>query len=668
MPSARFYSEGNISFGINTHKPYTRMSINAYPFNWMEAIYHYTDIRDRLYSPVFAFSGNQTYKDKGFDIKLRVLKEKKFLPQVAVGFRDLAGSSFFSAEYIAASKFYKGIDFTMGMAWGTLSNDNFKNPATYIQDSFAVRPLYYLGEGGEVSTKSFFRGAGIGIFGGLEAYSRRFKGLRYKLEYDSTNYELEGKKPQRLDSRVNYGFSLNINENFNISLGYVRGNTFQFGFNISGNFSQKTKSLKKSQPPVVYKNSDAIQKATSIEERYLYLAALRYLKDEKVNVRSVNIEESKIALSYSQSRFSNYSQAYGRIFNILDQISPEYINEFELVSKNRTLALSRANVSRDDFKLAQLTANPILLHNSISYSDTDDLSALHEYQPKLPYPVLFWDLTPDYTSHIGGADRFFAGSADVSLNLESVFSDSLSFIVSARYPIYSTLDVIQQGSDSILPHVRTDIVDYLSGSNSGISIPRAQLNYFHQFNENIYFKLSGGLLESMFGGAGFEVLYRPMFSNFAIGIEGFHAIQRDFDQKFYFRNYKTNTGHATFYYHEPSTDILFTISGGRYLAEDSGFTFDFSRQFSSGLEIGAFFTRTDISKEEFGEGSFDKGFYFSMPIDTFIGNYSRKRSGFSLRPLTRDGGQKLMHGFSLWGITDEASFNSINMGRYDYFE
>ena len=48
--------------------------------------------------------------------------------------------------------------------------------------------------------------------------------------------------------------------------------------------------------------------------------------------------------------------------------------------------------------------------------------------------------------------------------------------------------------------------------------------------------------------------------------------------------------------------------GGRFLAKDSGFHLDLSRGFKSGLRIGAFLARTDISYAEFGEGSFDKAF------------------------------------------------------------
>ena len=63
--------------------------------------------------------------------------------------------------------------------------------------------------------------------------------------------------------------------------------------------------------------------------------------------------------------------------------------------------------------------------------------------------------------------------------------------------------------------------------------------------------------------------------------------------------------------------MLFHLRGGRYLAKDSGVTFDFSRIFRSGMRVGAFFSLTDISFEEFGEGSFDKGFYFHVPLEIF---------------------------------------------------
>ena len=96
-PNARFLQAGSLAFSWSHNEPYLRGSIIAYPFEWMEASYQYTDINNALYSRVASFSGKQSLKDKGFDIKLRILKESQFLPQLALGLRDLGGTSLFAS-------------------------------------------------------------------------------------------------------------------------------------------------------------------------------------------------------------------------------------------------------------------------------------------------------------------------------------------------------------------------------------------------------------------------------------------------------------------------------------------------------------------------------------------------------------------------------------------
>ena len=131
--------------------------------------------------------------------------------------------------------------------------------------------------------------------------------------------------------------------------------------------------------------------------------------------------------------------------------------------------------------------------------------------------------------------------------------------------------------------------------------------------------------------------------------------QRDYNLNLKFRDYKTTTGYINMYYREPKSKVFFVMTGGRFLAEDSGILVDISRQFASGVNIGVFAALTDISKEEFGEGSFDKGFYFNLPIQLFFNKYSRGQTGFGLKPLTRDGAARLYHGHSLWSVTNGAS-------------
>lgn len=63
-------------------------------------------------------SGDQTYKDKAFDLKLRLWEESYWLPQVAVGARDIGGTGLFDAEYLVASKARGPFDFTLGFGLG----------------------------------------------------------------------------------------------------------------------------------------------------------------------------------------------------------------------------------------------------------------------------------------------------------------------------------------------------------------------------------------------------------------------------------------------------------------------------------------------------------------------------------------------------------------------
>jgi hypothetical protein len=60
--------------------------------------------------------------------------------------------------------------------------------------------------------------------------------------------------------------------------------------------------------------------------------------------------------------------------------------------------------------------------------------------------------------------------------------------------------------------------------------------------------------------------------------------------------------------------------------------------------MSAFFTRTNISKLEFGEGSFDKGIRFTIPFSIFGNNNLTK---YEWRPLTKDPGALLIKGIRL---------------------
>jgi len=100
--------------------------------------------------------------------------------------------------------------------------------------------------------------------------------------------------------------------------------------------------------------------------------------------------------------------------------------------------------------------------------------------------------------------------------------------------------------------------------------------------------------------------------------------------------------------------VLAKVSIGRYLAKDVGGTLDLSREFDSGVRIGAWGTWTDAG-DDFGEGGFDKGLYLSIPFDGFFATSSRDRANISWQPLTRDGGARLNRRYNLYELTRERS-------------
>ena len=71
-PTARMAEDGNLSFNANRTEPYSRYSISAQPLPWLEGTIRYIAISNRNYGPD-ELSGDQSYKDKAIDFKVRLL-------------------------------------------------------------------------------------------------------------------------------------------------------------------------------------------------------------------------------------------------------------------------------------------------------------------------------------------------------------------------------------------------------------------------------------------------------------------------------------------------------------------------------------------------------------------------------------------------------------------
>lgn len=662
MPSARMHEAGTIGFTWSHADPYLRGSIMGYPFDWFEASYQYTDVNNKLYSDSPEFSGKQSYKDKSFDAKFRLFKETTLIPQIALGFRDFGGSSLFAAEYIVASKLIGNVDFTLGMGFGTISNNAISNPLTKISSRFAERRTDTRGDtqGGEINYATFLAGEKAGIFGGVEIFMPRMGGTRLKIEYDTTNYgeDGEGYLPVAQDKAFNYSFVYPVTKNFHVKLGYIRNNTLNFGFSLSGNYGSKDPYIVKKDKPKVIPNAKILRTVVNATEaKYLYRSSLKLLNESKLMLQTAQVDESRLTISYAQSKFLSNPVAVGRMTRILDQISPELITDFSFININVDVPMFAVDVPRDDYrKYLDQGKTDALLESVKIYKPEPDAHLIHDYRPQPKLPQTMWKVSPAIRSQIGGPDGFYFGDLSIAIHAETIITRRFNILGAGSIGILNTFDDLKLASDSIIPHVRTDIVKYLKASTD-YHITRLQANYFSNPSKDIYTKISAGIFEPMFAGYGGEILYKPFERNYGIGVELWQVHQREYRQLFGLKDdkYETLTGHISLYYREPTSRVLLHVKGGKYLAQDSGFTFTASRDFRSGLNMGVFFSLTDISKAEFGEGSFDKGFFFSLPIQVFFDKYSRGQSGFGLRPLTRDGAQSLVHAQTLWSTTYQAN-------------
>ena len=123
-PTARSYDEGVHGITLYDGTPNQTVTLSANPFDWMEASFFYTNVDGRPYCyEEFDVVCQQDFKDKGFNIKLR-LKEQGKLPAIAVGLQDFAGTGIYSSEYIVGSYGINRTDFHFGIGYGLLNGSD----------------------------------------------------------------------------------------------------------------------------------------------------------------------------------------------------------------------------------------------------------------------------------------------------------------------------------------------------------------------------------------------------------------------------------------------------------------------------------------------------------------------------------------------------------------
>lgn len=675
-PTARTGELGNLRVNFSRAYPYTRMNVFLQPTAWLEFGFRYTDIATRLYGATIA--GEQTYKDKSFDFKTVLRQEDAMWPQVAVGMRDIGGTGLFSSEYVVASKRTESLDWSLGIGWGNMAaGSTLDNPLGALFPSLKQRKADAVGQGGTISTSSMFAG-NAALFGGVQWTLPSGRHV-LKLEVEGNRYtqepfgqDLEAKSP------VNVGWLYRISPGTDLNLALERGNKLAFSVTFTDNL--RTMGASKPLDPPALRPIELIAARTTPITPMGVMAPPADLHSQltaaiqtQTGWKLLSVDNTtgawQLVLETDDAVYA--SERLERLFDIVSSTLPSEGKMVDIELRNFGLGLRSVSLNREEW-LAQRVypETPALQLQATQWGRPGMLAANTEpIAPPSDLPPasrLETGWGPVFAPILGGPNNFVLYQAGLRAYGQYRFNANTWAFGQANLRLADNYNNFVYDAPSKLPRVRTDQRQYVTTSRA--TMPVAQLTRTFDLGNGHYASAYGGLLEPMYAGVGAEWLWRPWNANWAFGVDVNQVQQRAYEQDLGLRDYRTTTGHATLYWNTGINGIQAKFLAGQYLAKDVGVTVELSRTFANGTSIGVWATKTNVSAEQFGEGSFDKGIYISVPFDAMLPRSTPSVATLAWSPLSRDGGARLGRQFPLYDLTRHADssvwrFRSANPQR-----
>lgn len=592
------------------------------------------------------FAGFEDYYDRSFDLSFQLLRESRYLPALKVGLQDLGGTGILAGEYLVASKTFGDVVVSAGLGWGRLGSENA------IGQPFGERPPIQVGEGGQFNTDQWFRGDAAPFASVIWRTTDR---LTLMAEYSSDAYEIETGNFSEPSSQLferkssfNFGAAYQLTPGTTLGAYYLYGS--ELGINLNFSINPYRPPIKGSIGPAPGPVAPRPDRASNPElwteawtaqpsaNDKLLTALHEQLEPQGLIVESLRATGSAVDVRVRNNRYNASAQAVGRVARALSRTMPPSVETFRIVPASDGLPLSAVTLRRSDLEaLVNAPGGSSKLLAAAGIGGAGARPAGSVLNDAL-FPRFDWSVGPylrrsyfDPASPIR-AQAGIRATASFEPHPGLVFSGSIS------KRLVGNLQDAEGESNSQLPHVRTDADKYNDEGDPALETLTAA--YYFRPGEDLYGRVTLGYLERMFGGVSGEVLWKPVNSDLGIGVELNYVKQREFELGFGFQDYDVVTGHVSAYY-EFGGGYTAQLDVGRYLAGDVGATLAIDREFRNGWSVGAFATKTDVSAEEFGEGSFDKGIRFSIPLSWFTGEPSKRRFGTTIRPLQRDGGARL---------------------------
>lgn len=650
VPSARMDPAGTVRVGVGTLDPYAHGWIGLQLVDplWIglrqsAEVSNLNDNADRLYP--------------GVDLKLRLLKENRSRPEIAIGLQSAIGHKRMSGEYLALSKRYKSFDLTTGLGWGRYgSAAHFKNPLKVLSDHFGG-DRFLDGEMPNEPAK-WFTGDDVGLFAGVE-YFTPIDGLSFKFDYGADRYSAER-------AALDY----NAPAPWAVGLNYQPASWIDMSIGAQG--------------------TDKIMGRISLQN------LIQNWRDKDANTDSAILRPYRTGLALPGEM---ETAAAGDDVRLYDVQASQHSAEARLMlrpdlSTPRQLsqaAIHMANHAGKDIEKLSITPTLYGLQGpqvSLMRADLEAALAQHngsaeeiwhkaEFNPSAAMPFTKLKRPPEYGYGLSALNFKLDNQISLSEEDQGVLYRT-SFVVggdapdffglidsfySFRLNLKDNLHHLNELRPRALLPVRSN-VDEFADRRFALDTYYAALT--HSFRPDLHVSLLGGYLEEMYGGFGGEILYRPFNSRFAIGAESWFAFKRDPDTTLNlgFNGDHLLTGHINGWYDLPNWDLTLNAGLGRYLGEDIGGTLGLQKRFHNGAMLEGFVTITDQSDFDLFGGTTHayNGLRLSLPLGGFEYIPRNTSMEFQTAPFGRDTGQRLVNPLSLYELSE--NFTARHMEEY----
>ena len=652
MPSAWVEADGTFSTGYSYDRPYGSLWVSSTILPFLQVTGRYVSINGIPgFSNVEGEYGSKygRYKDKVVDAKLRLWRESTWLPELSVGATDLQGTELFRGQYVVASKVFgsaKNIEASIGYG--------------------SKRPE--------------------GLFAGIRWVPLAAPNWALVAEYDANDYSKDFRAAETAAGERRKGPAVALEYRWGWLGAQVARERDHFSANLYASipFYQREFVPKLFEPaPFDPKKAPARVSAAEWQQSGSHGAELvqELVKQDFKNVR-VEFDSGTLKLTLTNNRISNMGRAVGRAARTALAFAPtgtraihitytkleQPLATYEFLDLPRLTDYLTGLVDRESF-LQTVVVRYATPQDTVSGDQEGLLAAVREEDAGLAVQMGRDGNVVQVVSEDREANRFkvvpkvsfFFNDPSGALRYEVAAAANYdkrlaagTYLNSAfKLSLFENVSGVTQASNSLLPHVRTDIADYKRGDR--FKLNRLLINKYMTLDERVYARASVGFYEEMYRGFGGQVLYLPKDSRWAADLTVDAVQQRGFKGWFDKRDYETVTGFGALHYRLPY-DITVTARGGRFLAKDNGVRMEFKRRFSSGVEIGAWYAKTS-GKDITNPGSetnpyHDKGVFLSVPLNIMLPADTQANAGIGLSPWTRDVGQMVSSPGDLYDLME----------------